>query len=64
MQEDRLGRGSVVPWLENVKVVSLEIAVAVAREVYRLGIATVPEPADLGQAIRAFTWQPEYRSLI
>ena len=62
--DDMLSRGSVFPSLENLKAVSLEIAVSVAREAYRLGITTVPEPADLEQAIRKYTWQPEYRPLI
>ena len=62
--DDMLSRGSVFPSLEDLKAVSLEIAVSVAREAYRLGIATVPEPADLKQTIREYTWQPEYRPLI
>ena len=62
--DDMLSRGSIFPSLEDLKAVSLEIAVSVAREAYRLGIATVPEPADLEQAIREYTWQPEYRPLI
>ncbi len=61
--DELLGRGSVFPSLKELQTVSLEIAVAVAREAYRLGIATAPEPADLNQAIREYTWQPEYRPL-
>ncbi len=61
--DSMLARGSVYPSLKELQTVSLEIAVAVAREAYRLGIATAPEPADLSQAIREYTWQPEYRPL-
>ena len=62
--DSMLDQGCIYPSLDDLQTVSLAIAASVAREAYRLGIATAPEPADLSQAVRDYTWQPKYRPLI
>ncbi|MEE9466274.1 MAG: NAD-dependent malic enzyme [Candidatus Neomarinimicrobiota bacterium] len=61
--QEMLAKGGVYPALEDIQEVSLDIAAAVVREAYRLGIATAPEPADLDREIREFIWKPEYGPL-
>ncbi|UCH10924.1 MAG: NAD-dependent malic enzyme [Fidelibacterota bacterium] len=51
---------SVYPRQSDIKKVSVDIAVAVAREVYSLGLNGEPEPDDLEAHIQDWTWKPEY----
>lgn len=57
-----LERGSIYPPLGRIRDASAAIAVAVAREAYAAGLATVPEPEDLERHIRSSMYVPEYRS--
>lgn len=50
----------VYPRQSESQAVSIEIAIAVAREVYRLGLNGEPEPEDLDAYIRDYVWKPEY----
>ncbi|MCH7858577.1 MAG: NAD-dependent malic enzyme [Candidatus Marinimicrobia bacterium] len=59
-----LKEGCVFPALTAIQPVSARIAVAVATEVYRLGLASVPEPPNLEEAVANAIWKPEYRSLV
>ncbi len=59
-----LEEGCVFPALTDIQTVSARIAVAVAAEVYRLGLGSVPEPPDLEEAVGKAIWKPEYRSLV
>ena len=64
VSDELLEEGSVYPRQSDIQEVSLEIAAAVAREVYRLGINGEPEPDDLESYIRDWVWKPEYTSYI
>jgi len=50
--DDMLEKGTVYPPIRNIRDVSFEIAVRVAAEAFRLGIATQIEPKDLKALIR------------
>ena len=58
-QED-LDLGRVYPALQRMQEVSLAIAVAVAEEAYRAGLAGQPRPTDLADFIRRQMYRPEY----
>ncbi|UCH62550.1 MAG: NAD-dependent malic enzyme [Fidelibacterota bacterium] len=60
VSDELLEEGSVYPRQSDIKEVSLEIAAAVAREAYRLGVNGEPEPDDLESYIRDWVWKPEY----
>ena len=55
-----LEEGSVYPRQSEIQKVSVEIAAAVAREAYRLGINGEPEPDDLDAYIQDCIWKPGY----
>merc|ERR1712113_556927 len=52
VSDDMLARGTVFPPLSEIRNVSFQIALRVAAECYRLGIATEVEPVDLEALIR------------
>ena len=52
VSDEMLARGTVYPPLSEIRDVSFKIAVRVAGECYRLGIATEVEPTDLEALIR------------
>ena len=64
VSDELLEEGSVYPRQSDIQEVSLEIAAAVAREVYRLGLNGEPEPDDLESYIRDWVWKPEYTPYI
>ncbi|UCD37315.1 MAG: NAD-dependent malic enzyme [Fidelibacterota bacterium] len=51
---------SVYPRQSDIQKVSIDIAIAVARETYKLGLNGVPEPDDLETFIKDWVWKPEY----
>jgi malate dehydrogenase (oxaloacetate-decarboxylating)(NADP+) len=55
-----LAEGAVYPPLRRIREVSLTIAVAVAEEAYRAGIAQVPRPPSLRDHIAALMYDPTY----
>ena len=56
--EDLLEQGQIYPDITDVREVSRQVAIAVAREAIEEGVA---EPVDdLEQAIDAEMWTPEY----
>ncbi|MCP5517774.1 MAG: NAD-dependent malic enzyme [Verrucomicrobiales bacterium] len=57
-------QGRVFPALRRIREVSLAIAVAVAEEAYRAGLARVPCPADWRQHIAALMYEPTYPSYV
>jgi len=61
---DDLAAGRIYPVLSRIRDVSLAIAEAVARIAYREGLATQPEPADLGSHIRDAMYEPDYRPFV
>ena len=58
--DDDLRRGCVYPRLSSIREVSLNIAVRVAEEAFRLRIAGVPQPSDLRQDIASRMFVPDY----
>lgn len=52
VSDEMLARGTVYPALSEIRDVSFKIAVRIAAECYRLGIATEVEPTDLEALIR------------
>ena len=62
--DEDLAAGRIYPVLSRIRDVSAAIAVAVARVVYDQGLADAPEPTDLGQAVRDFMYEPNYKPLV
>jgi malate dehydrogenase (oxaloacetate-decarboxylating)(NADP+) len=62
VEPDDLAHGRVYPCFQRIREVSAAIAVAVAGEAYRLGLARRPRPADLLAEIKASMYEPVYRS--
>jgi len=57
---DDLSLGRVYPALSRIREVSAHIAVAVAEEAYRSGVARRPRPDDLAAEIRGTMFDPQY----
>ena len=55
-----LAEGAIYPPLRRIREVSLTIAVAVAEEAYRAGIARVPRPPSLRDHIAGSMYDPTY----
>ncbi len=58
--EHDLAKGRVYPDMKSIRSVSVEIAVAVAEEAHKLGLARIPAPSDLAADIRAQMFEPTY----
>ncbi|MEQ9363429.1 MAG: NAD-dependent malic enzyme [Leptospirales bacterium] len=55
-----IAAGTLYPSLREIRTVSLEIAVAVARQAYAMGIARGPEPDDLRRFVADSMYDPRY----
>ena len=62
VDRDDLAHGRVYPCFRRIREVSAAIALAVAEEAYRLGLARRPRPADLLSAIKNSMYEPVYRN--
>ena len=60
VSEESLDRGTIYPPFKEISNVSAAIAKAVAQVAYDAGLATVPEPDDLGEHIEAMRYRPDY----
>jgi malic enzyme len=60
----RLGDGAIYPALAELRPISRAIAVAVAQEAQRAGVARLPEAADIESLVDAAMWNPGYHSVI
>ncbi|MFC1547855.1 NAD-dependent malic enzyme [Candidatus Neomarinimicrobiota bacterium] len=60
VSDELLEEVSVYPRQSEIKKVSMDIAAAVAREAYSLGLNSEPVPDDLEGHIQNFVWKPEY----
>ena len=60
LSEEDLAEGALYPRLYKIREVSLAIAVAVAQEAYRVGLAKLPEPGNLVEYIRGLMYEPNY----
>lgn len=64
VDESDLVVGRIFPPLSEIRMISLKIAVAVARVAYTQGLATHPEPADLEAYIQESMYQPIYKNYV
>lgn len=60
VNEDDLGQGRIYPALSRIREVSAYIAEAVAGVAFERGLARVPRPDNLGAAVRAAMFKPDY----
>ncbi|OIR06313.1 NAD-dependent malic enzyme [mine drainage metagenome] len=60
VSEDDLSQGRIYPSLSRIRDVSIQIAVAVAEEAHRAGLARTDRPEDLEADIRSRVFVPEY----
>jgi malate dehydrogenase (oxaloacetate-decarboxylating)(NADP+) len=60
VKEDDLEQGRIYPSLSRIREVSAYIAEAVAGVAFERGLARASRPEDLGAAVRAAMFQPEY----
>ncbi|HEX7029150.1 MAG TPA: NAD-dependent malic enzyme [Gammaproteobacteria bacterium] len=60
VDEDFLDRGRLYPALAELRVLSRRIALAVAVEAVRLGLAPEAGEAELGRRVAALMWEPRY----
>ncbi len=56
--EDDIRHGSLYPRLNQIRKLSKAVAVSVAEEAHRAGLATVPRPANLEDAVEAYMYDP------
>lgn len=59
-----LDKGCLYPPLTEIRAVSFEIALAVAKLAYEEGVAQIPEPQDLAAHIRACVYDPEQENSV
>jgi malate dehydrogenase (oxaloacetate-decarboxylating)(NADP+) len=64
VSEDDLRMGRVYPSLEEVRSVSVKIAMAVARVAFRSGLNALPQPEDLRQHVTDIMYDPQYKSYL
>ncbi len=62
--EASLAAGSLYPPLSDVRSVSVEIAIAVARVAWERGLAARTRPADIEACVREQVWMPTYEPCI
>jgi malic enzyme len=58
--DDRLAGGTLLPPIADLRAIARKVAVAVATEARRAGVAGLPEDRDIGAEVRAATWWPTY----
>jgi malate dehydrogenase (oxaloacetate-decarboxylating)(NADP+) len=61
VNEDDLNQGRIYPPLARIREISADIAEAVAGVAYKRKLARAPRPKNLGKAVRAAMFSPEYR---
>lgn len=63
VEESDLALGRVYPPLTRIREVSLEIAIAVAEQAWKQGLAEAPRPDDVRALVQDLVWEPGYRPL-
>ncbi|HEX5070654.1 MAG TPA: NAD-dependent malic enzyme [Vicinamibacterales bacterium] len=58
VEQNDLDRGSLYPPLREIRRISLAIAVSVAQQAYRMGLARARRPRNLKRAIADFMYEP------
>ena len=64
VSDDALAQGSLYPSLREIRTVSARIAAAVGEVAWEAGLATVPRPRDIPEAVGALMWDPQYPDLL
>lgn len=64
VSDDDLAIGRVYPSLSRIRMVSHQIAVAVAKEAWRTGLARKPRPVDIEADIHARMFEPVYHEYV
>ena len=64
VSESDLQTGCIYPPLKKIREVSVEIAVEVAKVIYKQNLAKRPEPKDLKQYIKSIMYEPVYESFV
>lgn len=59
-----LALGRIYPSISRIREVSREIAVEVAKVAFNRGLARVPQPEDLREAVAQAMYEPVYRSFV
>lgn len=60
VSQENLDAGTLYPPLSDIRVVSLNIAVAVAEKAFEAGLSQSPRPDDLTAEIKAMMYEPDY----
>jgi malate dehydrogenase (oxaloacetate-decarboxylating)(NADP+) len=60
VSEEDLSVGSIYPPLQNIREVSLQIAIAVVDEVIASNVSSIQKPRDLKQKIEDYMYEPTY----
>jgi len=60
VSEEDLSVGSIYPPLQNIREVSLQIAMAVAEEAFKSDASDLPQPNNLKQQIKNYMYNPIY----
>ncbi|MGZ0017554.1 NAD-dependent malic enzyme [Yeosuana sp. AK3] len=60
VNDKNLEDGALYPPLKDIRVISLEIACAVAQKAYELGVAGNKKPINLRQTIKDYMYDPNY----
>ncbi len=58
--QDEIDNGSVYPKMSELRKISFNIALAVANEIFDLGLSKIDRPDDLKSLIESMIYQPEY----
>lgn len=60
VSQESLGKGTLYPPLTEIRKVSLEIAIAVAREAYKHDLAQAQKPEDIRRHVASMMYDPNY----
>jgi malate dehydrogenase (oxaloacetate-decarboxylating)(NADP+) len=64
VSEDDLAHGRIYPHLNSIRSISIQIAIAVAEEAYKQGLALRPRPDDLVADIKSQVFNPVYQDYL
>ncbi len=59
--QDDFEKGLIYPQVKNIMLVSLNVAVKIAEEIFSSGLAGIERPDDLGKFIKSKMYVPEYK---
>ena len=59
--EEDFSKGLIYPPIKNIREVSINVAVKVAEEIFRSGLARVKKPKNIGKFIKGKMYEPVYK---